>query len=448
MDTLIWAASVAVVALIVLPYLVAFRRRVARDAARKAESVRLGIDRPVAQFPFVDAMRCIGCAACVDACPEGDVLGIVGGTATVVNGFRCVGHGLCEAACPVGAIEVGLGDVKSREDVPLLDPWCETSVPGLFVAGELGGLALIRNAVAQGRTVAERIAMGSRPRPAPTEAFDVLVVGAGPAGLTAALGALERGLRVAVLEQERDLGGTVLHYPRRKLVLVQAVDLPLGERLRGAEYAKEDLLALLERLIARAGLEVRFGERVTSVERAADLFRVRSSSAAYRARFVVLALGRRGTPRKLGVPGEELPKVMYKLLDAESYRGQRVLVVGGGDSAVEAAIGLARHGNQVTLSYRREKLVRIKNANERRLAESARGGRIRQILPSEVERIGATAVTLRTPGGRLEVLNDYVFVFAGGDPPFAFLRQIGVRFGGQRSPRDAEAPAGTLGERG
>lgn len=437
MDAAIWAVSLAVVAVIVVPYMVGFRRRLARDAARKAEASRLGIDRPVAQFPFVDAMRCIGCGACVDACPEGDVLGIVGGTATVVNGLRCIGHGLCEAACPVGAIEVGLGDLKSRADVPLLGPWCETSVPGLFVAGELGGLALIRNAVAQGRTVAERIAQRARPGPAPPGVYDVVVVGAGPAGLAAGLEAQERGLRVAVLEQEKDLGGTVLHYPRRKLVLIQPVELPLGEQLSGAEYAKEDLLALLEGLITRAGLEVRFGERIASIGRAKGLFEVRSSTAAYRARFVVLALGRRGTPRKLGVPGEDLPKVMYRLLDAESYREQRVLVVGGGDSAVEAVVGLARHGNHVTLSYRREKLVRIKSANERRLADAVRGGRVRLALATEVEAIGGAAVTLRTPTGRLEVLNDYVFVFAGGEPPFAFLREIGVRFGGDPSPREA-----------
>jgi thioredoxin reductase len=439
MESLIWAAAAAVVAAIVVPPFVSYSRRSSRDAARKAEAVRLGIDRPTAQFPYVDASRCIGCGACVDACPESEVLGIVGGTATVVNGLRCVGHAACEKACPVGAIEVGLGDLKSREDVPLLDDWLETSVPGLFVAGELGGLALIRNAVAQGRRAVERVAVRSRAlgRP-PAGVLDLVVVGAGPAGLSAALFALESGLRAAVLEQETSLGGTLLHYPRRKLVLVQPVDLPFRQRLRRDEYSKEDLLELLQGLLARARLDVRFGERAAELAREDGLFSVATQKGLVRSRFVVLALGRRGTPRKLGVAGEELPKVLYRLVDAESYGGQRVLVVGGGDSAVEAAIGLAR-ANEVTLSYRREKLVRIKARNEQRFGALVARKAVRLELSSVVESIEERAVRLRTPAGTRSLANDFVFVFAGGDPPFELLRRAGVRFGGRAA--SAAAPA-------
>ena len=150
---------------------------------------------------------------------------------------------------------------------------------------------------------------------------------------------------------------------------------------------------------------------------------------------MVLALGRRGTPRKLGVPGEELPKVMYQLADAESYVGQKILVVGGGDSAVEAALGLARQrSNRVTLSYRREKLVRIKRKNEHRFAEALAHRRIEGAFSTEVETIGPASARLKTPGGVREVSNDYVFVFAGGEPPFELLRQMGVRFGGDPQP--------------
>jgi thioredoxin reductase (NADPH) len=435
----VWSASAAVVAAIVLPYFVQFRRRNVRDRARKAEAGRLGIDKAVAQFPFVDATRCIGCGACVDACPEHDVLGVVGGTATVINGMRCVGHGACERACPVGAIEVGLGDVKSRADIPLTDEWHETSVPGLFVVGELGGLALIRNAVAQGTRAVERIA--SRPRSARggADVVDVVIVGAGPAGLSAALAAVERKLSHVVLEQEKDLGGTVLHYPRRKLVLVQEVSLPLGGRLRESEYAKEEILELMQRLIAAAALDLRFGERVEDVARVDGLFEVRTAVGVHRARSLILALGRRGSPRKLGVPGEGLPKVMYKLLDADSYRGQRLLVVGGGDSAVEAAIGLAREGrNEVSLSYRRDRIVRIKAVNEARLAPLARSNRLQMLLPSEVLTIGETTVSLRAGGELLDLPNDYVFIFAGGEAPLPLLRRAGVRFGGE--PRDEGTP--------
>jgi thioredoxin reductase/NAD-dependent dihydropyrimidine dehydrogenase PreA subunit len=433
-EELVWAASLLVVAAVVVPYVLAFRRARRTGRERLAEATRLGVDRPVAQYPFVDPMRCIGCGSCVEACPEGDVLAVVGGTARVVNALRCIGHGRCEIACPVAAIEVGLGDVKSRADIPLLDAHQQSlSVPGLFVAGELGGLALVRNAIAQARTAVEHAAqLAPRARLAGDgDAVDLAIVGSGPAGLAAAANARLLGLSHVVLEQEQDLGGTIFHYPRRKLVLVQAIEMPILGRIREDEYEKEHLLALLQKLVREAPLDVRFGERVEDVQREDGLFAVRSASGVTQARFVLLALGRRGTPRKLGVPGEELPKVMYRLVDAESYQDRKILVVGGGDSAVEAAIGLARQrGNKVSLSYRREKLVRIKKKNEDRIAQLLASGRIEGLLPSEVDRIDAGSVNLKTPSGPREIANDYVFVFAGGEPPFGLLKKAGVRFGG------------------
>ncbi len=430
---LIWAASVTLVAGIVVPYAVRFRTRHRRDHERKAEAASLGIDRPTAQFPHVDASMCVGCGACVNACPEGDVLGIVGGTATVINGLRCVGHGRCEEACPVGAITVGLGDLRSRADMPQVDEWNETDTPGLFLAGEVRGLALVRNAVGQGRRVVERIAQRHRGAPAADGVVDVLVVGAGPAGLTAALACAERGLSHRVLEQEPDLGGSLLHYPRRKMVLLQPVDLPLHGRIESEELQKEHLLELMDGLVKEHRLDVRFGAKVAGVVRLPDgTFEVTGvAGEVHRARFVILALGRRGTPRKLGVPGEALPKVAYRLIDAESYRGQKVLVVGGGDSAVEAAVGLASQaGNEVVLSYRRDKLVRIKKKNEDRLAPLLASGRVTPLFGSQVVEIRPDSVRLQVGDDVRELPNDYVFVFAGGEPPFEFLKQCGVRFGG------------------
>jgi thioredoxin reductase/Pyruvate/2-oxoacid:ferredoxin oxidoreductase delta subunit len=452
-EAAVWTVSLALVVAIVLPYVLSFRKRRHVDRSRKEEAVRLGVDRPPAQFPFIDPMRCIGCGTCVSACPEGDVLGIVGGTATVVNGLRCVGHGRCEIACPVGAIEVSLGDLKSRKDIPLLDAWQQTTVPGLFVAGELGGLALVKNAIAQARKVVDRVAQlaPTTRGPGGGDVLDLVIVGAGPAGLTAAAAARERGLSHVVLEQEGDLGGTIFHYPRRKLVLVQSVDVPILGRLREGEYAKEDLLGILQDLCRRGDLRVRFGERVQGLERDGGVFSVRSTSGVTLSRFVILAMGRRGTPRKLGAPGEDLPKVMYQLADAESYEQQSILIVGGGDSAVEAALGLVRQrGNRVTLSYRREKLVRIKKKNEERIAELLAKRRIEPAFGTEVELIAPSSVRLKAPEGVRELPNDYVFVFAGGEPPFALLRQMGIRFGGDPSAEEARStppPARAPGSR-
>lgn len=428
-SVLVWGAAFLIAGLIVLPYLLRFRRRVKLDRERKEEAAALGIDKPAAQFPYIDPSRCIGCGACVKACPEGDVLGVVGGTAVVVNGLRCVGHGRCEEACPVGAIQVGLGDLKSREDVPLLDDYYQTTVTGIYVVGELGGLSLVRNAAFQGRRVIEHL-----PRVEKTPGIlDVAIVGAGPAGLSAGLTAATSGLSYAVFEREETLGGSLLHYPRRKMVLTQRVELPPWGALDREEYSKEVLLDLFEGLVRDHTLDVRFGEAVQEVQREEDgTFLLRTvRGEEVRTRAVVLALGRRGTPRKLGVPGEELSKVMYRLMDAEGYRDQKILVVGGGDSAAEAAIGLScQSGNVVTLSYRRDKLVRLKKKNQDALDALLASGKIKPLFGSQPVEIGPDRVKLKVKEQEVELPNDWVFVFAGGVPPFDFLKKLGVRFGG------------------
>ncbi|HYQ84626.1 MAG TPA: NAD(P)/FAD-dependent oxidoreductase, partial [Rubrobacter sp.] len=327
--------------------------------------------------------------------------------------------------------------LNSREDVPLLDEDGQTTVPGIYVAGELGGLSLVRNAVFQGRRIVEHLAEEGAESPLKrTEGgvLDLAVIGAGPSGLSAGLTAASRRLSCVVFEREPDLGGSLLHYPRRKMVLTQRVQLSPWGALDREEYSKEDLLAFFEGLVGEHSVDVRFGEAVEDVRRENGHFLVRTTGGEWRARSVILALGRRGMPRKLGIPGEELPKVMYRLIDAEGYRDQKILVVGGGDSAAEAAIGLARQpGNVVTLSYRREKLVRLKKKNQDALDALLAAGKVKPLFSSQPVEITLGSVRLKVGDAPVEIENDYVFVFAGGVPPFDFLKKIGVRFGGGAS---------------
>lgn len=396
---------------------------------------------PAGQHPRIDVTRCIGCGACADACPEGEVLGLVGGKAAILEPARCIGHGLCAEACPVGAIEIVTAPPAITAGLPRLTPDYETSVPLLFVAGELGGLSLIKNAVVQGRACVDTIA--ARLGPARGDAdFDVCIVGAGPAGLSASLRALERRLRYVTFEQG-ELGGTVAKYPRQKLVLTSPVEWPVIGRFAKLAISKEELLRLWARVHRDTGLRVHAGERVVSIVRDAHgVFTVLTERRECRVRAVVLAIGRRGTPRTLGVPGEALPKVMYSLLDAAAYRDARILVVGGGDSAVEAALGLAhQRGNRVTLAYRGSAFTRIKERNARRVRQVARDGRLELLFGSQVRSIAPESVTLDVGGGGRSLANDFVWIFAGSIPATALLETAGVAVGPQDLTRDARAAA-------
>ena len=422
MDTSLLAWYLAPAAALVLVYVVRRKRAEAAHARELAGSIAAGLTEPPSLHPTVDPLRCIGSGGCVRACPE-KALGLVGGRATLVSPAACIGHGACEAACPVQAITLVFGSERRGVDIPRVDPHFETNVRGVFIAGELGGMGLIRKASEQGRQAIRTIA--SRPRS--SAALDVMIVGAGPAGIAAGLAAIDAKLRYRVIEQEPDLGGSVLHYPRHKIAMTQPVELPIVGTMRFTEVTKEALLAFWRRIVGGTGLQVHFSERFEKLERNGDGFRVVTDRGAHDAGHVVLAIGRRGTPRKLGVDGEELPKVVYRLVDPAQYRGQRVLVVGGGDSAVEAALACAdEEGTVVTIAYRGEAFNRVKLANRDRLEAARAAGSVEVLTGTDVARIAPDHVDLVATGATRGLANDWVIVQAGGVLPTDLLRSIGI----------------------
>ena len=400
--------------------------RVSREVHFEAKEA--GLLEPASLHPIIDPVRCLGCGACVRACPEypqHTVLGLIDGKAHLVSPTECIGHGACKSACPVDAISLVFGTETRGIDLPVLNPNFETNVPGVFIAGELGGMGLIRNALTQGVQAVEAIAKkGNR---APGKRLDVLIVGAGPAGMGASLTAKSLNMTYRTIEQE-SLGGCVYKYPRGKLVMTAPVELPLVGKFHFRQTSKEALLGVWTEIMEREQLRIQPSERVEAIEKEGDGFIVRTTKAAYRASNVLLAIGRRGTPRKLAVPGEDLPKVVYQLIDPDQYIGQKVLVVGGGDSALEAAASIAEvSGTQVTLSYRGDAFGRAKPKNRQRVAQAADRGNLKLMLSSNVSQIHPELVILEQGGKQLEIANMAVIVSAGGVLPNEFLNKVGIR---------------------
>jgi thioredoxin reductase (NADPH) len=426
-DVLVLIIYTTPLALIWLVYVRRRRAQHVASAAALAESREAGLMDAASLHPIVDANRCIGCGSCVAACPEmpaHQVLGLVRRKAILVSPSDCIGHGACRAACPVDAITLVFGSATRGVDLPNVQANFETNVPGIFIAGELGGMGLIRNAIEQGRQALENIA--KRPGSRQQGVRDVLIVGAGPAGFAAALAATERKLDFAIIEQD-SLGGTVFTFPRRKLVMTSPVTLPLVGKMKFKETTKEELLEFWQHVERSTGLQVRYEERLEKLARLDGYFEATTTKGVHRTRTVLLTIGRRGTPRKLGVPGEDLPKVTYRLTDAAQYAGLHVLVVGGGDSALESAVTLAEQpATTVTLSHRSESFARAKRKNRERIEAATAAGRVRVLLQSKIRTITPAEVEIETPNGMLRMPNDAVIVNAGGVLPTEFLKSIGI----------------------
>lgn len=405
-------------------YMAVRKRKEIKSVAKLSAAKDAGLLEPASLHPIIDPALCIGCGSCVRACPEGDILGLIGGKASLVEPSHCIGHGACKAVCPVNAITLVFGTETRGIDIPNVDEAFQTNVPGIFIAGELGGMGLVRNAIEQGRQAIDSVRRNKNI--GKSDMLDVVIVGCGPAGLSASLACLQHRLRFVTLEQD-SLGGTVAHFPRGKLVMTAPFTLPLAGKFNFRELSKEQLIAFFMSIVRKARLKVNVGERVEAVTRVGDCFDVRTNRSSYRTHAVLLAIGRRGTPRKLEVQGEEQTKVVYRLIDPEQYRGQHVLVVGGGDAALEAACSIADEPETtVTLSHRSDSFSRAKLKNRQRTEAATRSGRLRVIYNSSVKRIGDDAVEIDAGGKASTIRNDAVIVCVGGILPTAFLKSMGI----------------------
>src|SRR6267142_6349763 len=423
----IWLVYGVLLVTIVALYVRRQRRIHARHLRTQEEFIAAGMTEPASLHPIIDDALCLGCGACVKACPEQphhEVLGLINGKAALVGPTDCIGHGACKTVCPFDAITLVFGTERRGLDIPLLKPNFESNVPGVYVAGELGGMGLIKNALTQGRQALEAIAEAGVKR---AGALDVLIIGAGPAGLAASLAAKKLGLKYETVEQD-SLGGAVFQYPRGKVVMTAPVELPIVGKVQFRNTSKEELLDFWTHACKRNELKISYKERVESVENKDGAFHVKISTRQYVASAVLLGIGRRGTPRKLGVPGEELPKVVYRLIDPEQYRGQQVIVVGGGDSALEAAASIAELGDtSVMLSYRGDAFQRAKQKNRQRVDVASAKGQLKVLLNSQIREIRADSVLLQQSGQEMKVANDAVIVSAGGILPNDFLKSIGIK---------------------
>jgi thioredoxin reductase len=429
----LWIENIVIYALATLFCLLVvwiYLRKQKRDS-RKVEDKILkakqdGLYEPVSLHPVVDVNSCIQTGACIAACPEKDILGIRNGKATTINASQCIGHGACFNACPTQAITLCIGTEKRGVDLPHVNENFETNVPGIYIAGELGGMGLIKNAVEQGRQAVENI-IKSGPK-SHHATYDLIVVGAGPAGISASLTAKKNNLHCLTLEQDT-LGGTVFTFPRAKIVMTSAMNLPLYGKVKLFETSKSELLDLWQSVIAKNNIQIKETSKVESIVPENGHFRVETlGGETLTTRHVLLAIGRRGTPRKLGIPGENTEKVAYRLLEPENIRGRKIIVVGGGDSAVESALMLACQ-NEVILSYRSETFSRLKPKNSQRINEAATLGQLDLRLNTNLVAIGRDDITLSSAYNEeiLNIENDLVYIFAGGELPTQFLAKSGIQ---------------------
>ncbi len=421
-----YIVSLLLVSIIIFFYVRKNKKKSAATIAKIKKAHELGFNEPVSLHPVVDLDTCIGSGACIAACPEKDILGMVDGHAKVINASRCVGHGACFHACPMHAITLCIGTEKRGVDLPHVSQEFETNIPGLYIAGELGGMGLIKNAVEQGKQAVEFLS--NKINKNSKGDYDAVIIGAGPAGISATLAAAKNKLKYLTIEQE-SLGGTVFSFPRAKIIMTSPMYIPLYGKVKLSQTTKTELLELWREVLSKNKIKINEQEKVEEIKKDNNHFVIKTNKGEYSSKGVVLAIGRRGTPRKLGVPGEEKEKVFYRLLEPELIHNNDILVIGGGDSAVEAALLLSDENNRVTLSYRGETFSRLKPKNLERINNAIDNKKITVIFHSQVIEIfdGEVILSVKDADSNLKIQNDFVYIFAGGELPTAFLEKVGIK---------------------
>lgn len=422
-STYLFAAILIIVVLFIYLYRQTKNSKLVEEKIVHAKAT--GIHEPVSLYPIVDPNRCIQSGACITACFEEDILGIKDGRAMIINASHCIGHGACFSACPVDAISLWIGTEKRGVDLPHISSSFETNVPGIYIAGELGGMGLIKNAVTQGKEAVENI---SKVLTEEVEAqYDLIIVGAGPAGISASLMAKKLNMKSLTLEQDT-LGGTVFTYPRAKIVMTSPMDLPLHGKVKISETTKLELLQLWKTVLGKNKINIRESTIVKNIVSHDGIFTLETSTGdSFTSKKILLAIGRGGTPRKLNVPGELSEKVYYRLLDSDLIVDKKIVVVGGGGAAVEASLLLATN-NQVTLSYRGETFSRLNALLLEKINKAMGNGLLKVMFNTNLVDILPAFVLYKE--GDLDqtqkIENDIVYIFAGGELPTQFLKKIGI----------------------